>query len=391
MENYGSIEAWIFILEWIKIEVVVYLLLYIVIIVIAFLVVIFYVLGNNKKIVRKIEGIGYVALFASVGWNIIYEMTKSTIDNGQYLTLKEQLQSIWIYLDHLSSYLNHQDVNLSNHYNSLNLHLINFKNGESYAREQYDLARKIQWFLTVIATSFTAIGKIHDIVYKEKEDFSTSQPMSDVPPSLETAKIEENQGNSAKEQNVADNGNGGGCIYRYTLNVFKDMYYHELTTKETLNSRVSVPLTTLSIVATLIVYYISKSEGLPNLTVTSALLCLYYSIIISIACLIVYSAILLLLVFHGRRYAQSPSPKVIDDYVRQVEQCYACCPEEEKEARITQDINSYLNDLYRDATDENSKNNHEKIKHIRRANICIIIALLLCILNAIPLFLLNKV
>jgi hypothetical protein len=124
--------------------------------------------GNDKKIVRKIESIGYVALFAAVGWNIIYEITKGTIDGGTIFNLEgSNCNTIWIYLGHLSNY---QGPDLANQYNSLNLHLMNLSNGERYAREQYELARKIQWFLTIVATSFTAVGKIHDVIYKDKAE-----------------------------------------------------------------------------------------------------------------------------------------------------------------------------------------------------------------------------
>jgi len=353
-----------------------------------FLLYMVYLFKEYKRLVRIIEGIGYIALVASVGWNIIYEITKSTIDGGQYFVLNEQLKSIWIYLDHLTNFISFQNVNLLNEYSQLNEHLISLKDGEKYAREQYNLARYIQWFLAAIATSCTAVGKICDIIYKDKEDLSS---MIDAPTGVKTATVEiKRENDTTEQQNLASNDNEATCVHRYTLSVFKDMYYHELTTKEGLNSRVSVPLTTLSIIATLIVYYISKSEGLPSLTMANILLCMYYFITILIICLILYAAILLLQVFYGHRYAESPSPKVIDDYAKQVEQYYACCGEAEKDIKIAQDINSYINDLYRDATDENLKNNHKKIKYIRRSNICIIIALLLCILNAIPLFLLNK-
>jgi hypothetical protein len=179
-------------------------------------------------------------------------------------------------------------------------------------------------------------------------------------------------------------------MYKFTLNVFKDMYYHELTTKEALNSRVSVPLTALSIIATLIIYYMSESKNLPALSLANVLISIYYLIIFIIVCLVIYAAILLLRIIWGHSYAQSPTPKVIDDYVRQLDETYASCSEEEKKCVIEREFNSFLSDLYRDATEDNCKNNYSKIKNIRKCNICIIVALILCILNAIPLFVLSK-
>lgn len=179
-------------------------------------------------------------------------------------------------------------------------------------------------------------------------------------------------------------------MYRYTLNIFKDMYYHELTIKEALNSRVSVPLTTLSIVATLIVYYVSKSESLPFLSFSNILLCFYYCITSIIVILVIVAAVVLAFIFHGHKYCQSPSTKEIDNYVKQLEQNCNDCAVEEREREIAKEFNSYMNELYRDATDENGKNNRKKMKYIRWANICIITALVLCIVNAILLFILNK-
>lgn len=180
-------------------------------------------------------------------------------------------------------------------------------------------------------------------------------------------------------------------MHKYTIDVFKDMYYHELNAKEALNSRISVPLTALSIVATLIIYFAGISDKLPALSSTSVLLCAYYLITIVIVILVIYAAILLLLLVYGSKYAQSPSPKVIEDYVKEVEQYYASYPEDEKEIRTEYDVKSYLNDLYRDATDKNSANNIEKNNCMRKANICIIVALVLCIVNAVPLFMLIRI
>lgn len=151
----------------IKIGVVTIVFYWVLVVVAAFLALVFYLPENKKKIVRIVESIGYIALFISVGWNIIFEISRGTIESGQYITLKEQLQAIWIFLGHLS---NHQDANLANQYNSLNLHLINLSNGESDVREQHDIAKRIQWGLTFIATSFTAVGKLYDVANKNKEE-----------------------------------------------------------------------------------------------------------------------------------------------------------------------------------------------------------------------------
>lgn len=360
---------------------------------VAFIITIFFTLllfvKNKKKIVRWFEGIGYIALLFSVVWNIIYEISKNTIDVGQYLILKEQVLNIWIYISHLNLFLMHQNVDLISQYNSLNDHLQSLKIGEEHAREQYAFAKGIQYFLAIVATSGTAIGKLYDLAYEKKEDINNPIHSTPEVSHIETNVLKvEQENNAAEQKNISNTSNS--YIYKYTLGVFKDMYYHELTTKEALNSRVSVPLTTLSIIATLIIYYISKSESLPNLTISSVMLCMYYVITIVVICLIVYAAILLLLVFHGHKYAQSPSPKVIDNYVKRLDETYASCSEEEKKGIVEREFNSFFNDLYRDATEDNCKNNHSKIKNIRKCNICIIVALILCILNAIPLFILSK-
>lgn len=167
---------------------------------------------------------------------------------------------------------------------------------------------------------------------------------------------------------------------KWTLDVFKDMYYYELNAKESIHARVSVPLGTLSIIVTLIVYYLSESKALPPLSWMTRLLIIYYGLTITIIGLVVYSSVMLYRIVYGNKYGQLPPPAQIQEYMNNLQKTNNTEETNQKE------FHSFLNDMYRDAAEENRKNNHIKIGYIRNANLAIILALLLCIINSVPLY-----
>ena len=176
-------------------------------------------------------------------------------------------------------------------------------------------------------------------------------------------------------------------MYKFTVEIFKDIYYHEQVVKESLNSRISVPLGALSIIATLAIYFATVIEKSPSFFEASFMICLFYIITFFIIILTLWALIILLILLYGFKYNQYPNPKDIDDYIAKLEyECEKrCYPEDEKEVRLETELDDYWYVTYKDASIKNYNNNIEKNDKLRHANIIIIIALILCVINVIPL------
>jgi len=127
--------------------------------------------AKNKKIAYIIKSIGYVFLFILIGWNVIYDLTRSMVDGGKYLLLQEKLQVIWVYLGILSNHVSSENNDrLLESYNRLSLHLSNFESSGTYVKEQFDFAKLTQAILTILATALVAAGKLCDLIRKIKEE-----------------------------------------------------------------------------------------------------------------------------------------------------------------------------------------------------------------------------
>ena len=172
-------------------------------------------------------------------------------------------------------------------------------------------------------------------------------------------------------------------LKQQSLDTFKTMYFHELSTKEAIHARVSVPLTTLSIVVTLLIYSLSEAKNLSDVSLRSILVCTFYFGVISEVFLVSCSAYLLLSVSWGQKYHFPPKPPEIADYVKSID---SSSDDEQKKAEMFAD---YLVDLYCNSADTNQQSNFKKMTQIRRGNLLIIFALLICIANSLLLYILK--
>lgn len=169
-------------------------------------------------------------------------------------------------------------------------------------------------------------------------------------------------------------------LKKQSLETLKSMYFHELSTKEAIHARVSVPLTTLSIVITILIYLFNEAKSLPSLSLPSVLTVLFYLGIIIGVMMIGYSAYILFRITWGQNYHIQSTPSDIKAYAGNLQTCQ---DSEENKAEAFVD---FLIDTYCKSTNENQKNNIGKIKLIRRVNLCIIMALMICIVNSFLLY-----
>jgi hypothetical protein len=188
---------------------------------------------------------------------------------------------------------------------------------------------------------------------------------------------------------------GGEDIYKYNIELFKEMYYHELAQKENINNRISIPLGILTLLIGVASYYINS---IYNLTINTWFY-IFISVLVVYSILIIICIYLLYKAYYGYEYTYISTAKVIDEhteyYINYYDQYYdnyfsrtTNCTKNEL---IENAVNKKLYELYKDSIDTNAKLNEDKLVYLRKIGGIIIITVIVGAICVIPLNLcLNK-
>lgn len=164
------------------------------------------------------------------------------------------------------------------------------------------------------------------------------------------------------------------------LQMYKEMYYHELDMKEKINSRVSIPLGIITILVSATFCIIKVFYNIPKSSLKSVcfiLLILYSISLIAAIISVIYS-------YYGYEYHYLPKPRQINNYIESIKNYYEDNYEEyfsqndiSKQDLILNDINNFFIDKYITTTEHNQKLNFKKLTGQRYTIFFIIITILM--------------
>lgn len=148
------------------------------------------------------------------------------------------------------------------------------------------------------------------------------------------------------------------------LQMYREMYYYELDMKERINSRVSIPLGIITLLASAAFCFIKDFFNIPKSSlkvVCFILLILYIIFLIASIVSIIYS-------YYGYEYHYLPKPQEIDNYIEEIKSYYEDNYEKyfsqdcmSKQDLILNDVNSFFINKYITTTEHNQKLNFKKL------------------------------
>lgn len=167
-------------------------------------------------------------------------------------------------------------------------------------------------------------------------------------------------------------------MYRHTIQIYKEMYYHELNIKEMLHSRISVPLGSISAIVTIVVFMLTGAKFLEiNMWVKCFFLLLGLCGISAMVSLFYLGYV----IFRGNEYRYIPRPSEIEDYIWELDSYHTKLLHRDIKNRsrneyIEQKMELFLGNEYKLSIENNLKVNEKKIRYLRYINICTTISLI---------------
>lgn len=163
--------------------------------------------------------------------------------------------------------------------------------------------------------------------------------------------------------------------------LFKEMYYFELERKESINSRISVPIGVITILSGAVFYFLNIIDKVPNMKLKLSVKIIFWLFLIVVISTIVLTA----MAYYGYKYFYIPIPrdiekdyKIIQDYYDEnYTKYFKSKTQETKDELINKKFDEYLCQRYMDATTSNTKLNTRKLRLLRYAGWGILISLFL--------------
>lgn len=160
--------------------------------------------------------------------------------------------------------------------------------------------------------------------------------------------------------------------------LFKEMYYHEIQQKEAINNRISIPVSICSLLAGGFLYYAIniKEVYINQMGIIFRILFGLFTISLLITLYFLFRA------YYGYKYGYISFPSDIHYYANELEQYYT--NELDKESLVSNDIELFLYDLYKDTTENNKIQNAKKTDYLRLSSIFLIITLVIGMFSIVP-------
>ena len=167
--------------------------------------------------------------------------------------------------------------------------------------------------------------------------------------------------------------------------LFEKMYRFEVERKNSLNSRLGIPISILTLVFGVIAYYLRNLSNL-GLDVWSVLFCIFF---VGTLCFVVLTIISLIRAFYNYAYAYLPRPSQISADVEEIKKYYEHpyfknCKEQEIERLIEDDVSFLIGELYSECSEINITRNDAKSRHLHRANTMLIGIIICLFLSSLP-------
>jgi len=175
--------------------------------------------------------------------------------------------------------------------------------------------------------------------------------------------------------------------WKHSLDLFKQIYFCELSIKESLAGRLQVPLASLAIVAALLVFYVEKIPGLPIISISQMAVCAFYILLIITAGLVMRACWYLYRLTKGHQYVYLSSSENISNYLRELEEYHqqsGSFTRRQIKGLMRDDFNEWLNNQLGNAAETNFSSNRYKIEYLRKANRDTVFAVICGLLCLIP-------
>lgn len=147
------------------------------------------------------------------------------------------------------------------------------------------------------------------------------------------------------------------------LDLYKELYYYELTTKESIDSRFNNPFSVYVVLVGGMGYLIKQFEQFPDETKSGVIL----TMMILYGLGLVYSGYILYKAYHGHEYAYIANPILLDNHKETIKDYYEANYEkyfsdkiETKEELIKNDFYEYLAMKFAECSTHNQNINHIK-------------------------------
>ncbi len=175
-------------------------------------------------------------------------------------------------------------------------------------------------------------------------------------------------------------------VNRVLLDVYKDLYYHEDEKLDRVGGRAGVLLAVASLLGGALTFYMSGVQ-LSQMTVASSFHLVF--VVLMAMSLVVAIRYMIMMMTGYEAYRVVASAEALGDYAEQVVE-YNLQVDKKDQKDVRQEIDELLAHQYREAATHNRQVNAQRSKAYHDALKCLIAALVLATLTAIPYFVMQQ-